>query len=62
MRFRINRLRTALAHPSPGHPAPTPVVHIVELEVVEAPLSAHEQDVIRASISVIEPFTAEMTV
>ncbi|GGW62052.1 globin domain-containing protein [Streptomyces xantholiticus] len=43
-------------------PAPTPAEHCVEPEVVEAPLSAHETDLIRASASVVEPLAAEMTV
>ncbi|MGW7465695.1 globin domain-containing protein [Streptomyces xantholiticus] len=43
-------------------PAPTPAVPPVEPEVVEAPLSAHETDLIRASVSVVEPLAAEMTV
>lgn len=34
----------------------------MEPEAVEPPLSAHEQDLIRASVSVVEPFAADMTV
>ncbi|MFF3498873.1 globin domain-containing protein [Streptomyces sp. NPDC003247] len=34
----------------------------MEPEIVEPPLSAHEQALIRASVSVVEPFAAEMTV
>lgn len=62
MRFRINRSRRESPHPSSEHTAPTPAAHIAEPEVVEAPLSAHEQDLIRASVAVVEPFAVEMTV
>ncbi|MCX5009873.1 FAD-binding oxidoreductase [Streptomyces sp. NBC_00555] len=63
MRFRIDRSgHNTSAHPSPQDPAPAPAVHAVEPEAVEAPLSAHEIDLIRASVSVVEPLAAEMTV
>ncbi|MFD7134252.1 globin domain-containing protein [Streptomyces sp. NPDC059894] len=67
MRFRFSRSNSTSAHPSPEHSAPTPAAHagedeVVEPEVVEPPLSAHEQALIRASVSVVEPFAAEMTV
>lgn len=65
MRFRINRSssRHALSFP-PQDPAPAPAVHAVEAEpeVAEPPLSAQEIDLIRASVSVVEPLAAEMTV
>ncbi|MFD9031028.1 globin domain-containing protein [Streptomyces sp. NPDC059567] len=48
--------------PHPEDPAPTPAEHTVEPEVTEAPLSAHEIDLIRASVSVVEPLAADMTV
>ncbi len=41
---------------------PAPVTPAVEPKIVEAPLSVHEQDLIRASVSVVEPFAADMTV
>ncbi|MCX4695392.1 globin domain-containing protein [Streptomyces sp. NBC_01408] len=62
MRFRINRPGNTSDVPTPRDPAPTPAAHTVEPEVAEAPLSAHEIDLIRASVSVVEPLAAEMTV
>ncbi|WP_079277952.1 globin domain-containing protein [Streptomyces sp. CB03234] len=62
MRFRINRSRSTPAHPSPADRASTAAVRTAEPEVVEAPLSAHETDLIRASVTVVEPLATEMTV
>ncbi|MFC9294105.1 globin domain-containing protein [Streptomyces sp. NPDC057011] len=54
MRFRLNRANYA--------PAPGPVPHPAEPEAPQGPLSAREIDLIRASVSVVEPLAAEMTV
>ncbi|MFF1498101.1 globin domain-containing protein [Streptomyces sp. NPDC058304] len=62
MRFRINRSSSASTPLPPEDPAPTPAVHTARPHVVEAPLSAHEIELIRASVSVVEPLAAEMTV
>ncbi|WSF21359.1 FAD-binding oxidoreductase [Streptomyces sp. NBC_01353] len=62
MRFRIRRQGNAPVLPSPEDPAPTPAEHTHEPEAAEAPLSAHEIELIRASVSVVEPLAADMTV
>lgn len=62
MRFRINRSRHSSAHPSPEDSAPTPTVISSEPRPVEAVLSPHEIELIRASVSVVEPLAGEMTV
>lgn len=62
MRFRISRSSSTSAHASPADPAPSQAVRTVEPQVAEAPLSAHEIDLIRASASVVEPLAEEMTV
>lgn len=67
MRFRINRPSATSAPPFPVAPAPAPAVHAARPEAarpepVEAPLSAREADLIRASVAVVEPLAAEMTV
>ncbi len=63
MRFRINRPGNTSAHPHPEDSAPiTPAVPAGEPERVEAPLSDHEIQLIRASVSVVEPLASEMTV
>ncbi|WP_327360135.1 globin domain-containing protein [Streptomyces sp. NBC_01296] len=62
MKFRINRSSSASAPLPPEDPPPTPAVHTARPQGVEAPLSAHEIDLIRASVSVVEPLAAEMTV
>ncbi|MFG2873601.1 globin domain-containing protein [Streptomyces sp. NPDC048337] len=66
MRFRLGRSHQnhAFASPPPQAPAPppSPAPPIAEPEVAEAPLSAREIDLIRASVSVVEPMAAEMTV
>ncbi|MPY56524.1 globin domain-containing protein [Streptomyces spongiae] len=62
MKFRINRSSSESPHPPVEPSAPTPAGHKTEPEVVEAPLSAHEQDLVRASVSVVEPYATEMTV
>lgn len=69
MRFRINRPGQdhTSAPPYPQVPAPAPVAppaepETVEPEAVETPLSAHEIDLIRASVAVVEPLAADMTV
>ncbi len=67
MRFRIGRSGHASHLPSPEDPTPTPPDYAVEPEViepaaVEPPLSAHEIGLIRASVAVVEPLAADMTV
>ncbi|MBT2469140.1 flavohemoprotein [Streptomyces sp. ISL-66] len=62
MRFRINRSGHTPPLPAPQAPAPAPPVRPAEPEVVEAPLSARETELIRASVAVVEPLAAEMTV
>lgn len=62
MRFRIRRPGSTPAVHFPEDPAPTPDVQTVEPEVVEPPLSAHETELIRASVSVVAPLAADMTV
>ncbi|MFD9356861.1 globin domain-containing protein [Streptomyces sp. NPDC060031] len=62
MRFRINRPGHTSPIPSPQAPAPAPAAPAARPAVVEPPLSARETDLIRASVSVVEPLAAEMTV
>ncbi|MFG3001863.1 globin domain-containing protein [Streptomyces sp. NPDC048340] len=72
MRFRIDRSNNTFTYPSrewnrpeptPAPPAPAaPAAQTVEPEVVEAPLSPHEIDLLRASVSVVEPLASDMTV
>ncbi|GGT12840.1 globin domain-containing protein [Streptomyces purpureus] len=64
MRFRINRAGRASAHPSAADPAPVhaPAPHTAEPQAAEPPLSAREMELIRASVSVVAPVAAEMTV
>lgn len=67
MRFRIGRPTNPPTHPHPHPQDPTP--HAApdratadEPTPAEPPLSAHETALIRASVSVVEPFAADMTV
>ncbi|MFD7257925.1 globin domain-containing protein [Streptomyces sp. NPDC059874] len=68
LRFRIGCPSSASALPSPEDPVPVPAVDTAETaenaepKPVEAPLSDHEADLIRASLSVVEPLAGEMTV
>lgn len=70
MRFRINRSNSSFTPPYqewglPEPAVPAPAVETAETAdpaAVEAPLSPHEIDLIRASVSVVEPLAAEMTV
>ncbi|MEU9374420.1 globin domain-containing protein [Streptomyces sp. NPDC048255] len=62
MRFRINRSSNPSEFPTRPDPAPAQAPYTVEPEAAEPPLSAHEIDLIRASVSVVEPLAVEMTV
>lgn len=62
MRFRINRSRHASAHPSAEEPGPAPAFISSEPEPVQAVLSPREIELIRASVAVVEPLAADMTV
>ncbi|CAM5674164.1 oxidoreductase [Streptomyces avidinii] len=64
MRFRLGRSNNAFPPPSSedSTPAPSPDAHTADPEAVEAPLSAHEIELLRASVSVVEPLAADMTV
>ncbi|MFF1413126.1 globin domain-containing protein [Streptomyces sp. NPDC058289] len=64
MRFRLSRSSYASAHPSMKDSAPTPstAVDTAEPEAAAAPLSPQEIDLLRASVSVVEPLAADMTV
>ncbi|MDT9687572.1 FAD-binding oxidoreductase [Streptomyces sp. P9(2023)] len=62
MRFRIRRPADPPTVPYPEDPAPTAAVDTAQPEVAEAPLSDHEIALIRASVAVVEPLAADMTV
>ncbi|MFF9914882.1 globin domain-containing protein [Streptomyces sp. NPDC013457] len=62
MRFRIRRSGNTPDLPYSENSAPVAAEHTRELEGVEAPLSAHEIELIRSSVSVVEPLAADMTV
>ncbi|MFD9301947.1 globin domain-containing protein [Streptomyces sp. NPDC060048] len=64
MRFRLSRSGNPSAFPTPEDlaPAPGPAVHAAEPQAAEAPLSPREIDLLRASVSVVEPLAADMTV
>ncbi|MEV7526356.1 globin domain-containing protein [Streptomyces sp. NPDC091371] len=69
MRFRIKRSGGTPPFPHPQTPAPAPAPtrrpvepEPVEPEPVEPPLSPHEIALIRASVAVVEPLAADMTV
>ncbi|MEU2117056.1 globin domain-containing protein [Streptomyces sp. NPDC016459] len=64
MRFRIRRPGSTPVPPSPEEQeqAPAPAEYLLEPEVAEPPLSPHEIALIRASVSVVEPLAADMTV
>ncbi|MFJ3586749.1 globin domain-containing protein [Streptomyces sp. NPDC090127] len=63
MRFRIRRAGGAPETPQPEEQTPAaPAGYTVEPETVEAPLSDHETALIRASVAVVEPLAADMTV
>ncbi|MFI1453912.1 globin domain-containing protein [Streptomyces roseus] len=70
MRFRIGRPTNPPTHPHPQGPAPhadtTPAAPgeppATEPPAAEPPLSAHEIALIRASVTVVEPLAADMTV
>lgn len=62
MRFRIRRQADPPAPPSAEESEPAPAEQDVEPEAAEPPLSAHEIELIRASVTVVEPLAADMTV
>ncbi|MDJ0380407.1 FAD-binding oxidoreductase [Streptomyces sp. G-G2] len=64
MRFRIGRPSNPSTDPHPEVPAPhaAPAHAGDEPATAEPPLSAHETALIRASVTVVEPFAADMTV
>ncbi|WP_405875612.1 globin domain-containing protein [Streptomyces xanthophaeus] len=64
MRFRIGRPTNPPAHTEGTAPraAPSQAAAGGEPATAEPPLSAHETALIRASVSVVEPFAADMTV
>ncbi|MFF3620863.1 globin domain-containing protein [Streptomyces sp. NPDC002467] len=63
-RFRTGKPSSAsTARPSPEEPVPAPAAENTRVpEPAEPPLSDHEIDLIRASLSVVEPLAGEMTV
>ncbi|MEU7167211.1 globin domain-containing protein [Streptomyces morookaense] len=62
MRFRFALPGSRHARPSGEAPAPAETLFAGMPRTVEAPLSDHEADLIRTSLSVVEPLAGEITV
>ncbi|WP_414169953.1 globin domain-containing protein [Streptoverticillium reticulum] len=62
MRFRFTRQGNRPASPSREAPAPAEALSAGMPETVEAPLSDYEAELIRSSLTVVEPLAGEITV